>query len=278
MNSVTISVMTESGDYKNFDVVVLPGGEPHPQIKGFDFNKDQSVTVFGQTNSSSSFLATVAFVMALKNLGYCNIVLALPYFPGARQDRISAPGECLTVKMYADIVNSLNLRKVIILDPHSHVTPALINKVHVINQHEFIHSLIWCHTFDGLIVPDEGALKKSLKIAQELNITDIIFCQKVRDYATGEILGLKADRPYSPDRNYLVCDDICDGGRTFLELADKFKGAKMSLAVTHGIFSSPTNYKKLTQAYQHIFTTDSFRPDLVQTKKLSVLNCVEIIL
>ena len=57
------------------------------------------------------------------------INLFLPYFPGARQDRVMVAGESLTVKVYANLINDLKLNKVTIFDPHSDVTPALLEKV-----------------------------------------------------------------------------------------------------------------------------------------------------
>ncbi|MEL6720431.1 MAG: phosphoribosyltransferase family protein [Bacteroidota bacterium] len=61
-------------------------------------------------------------------------------------------------------------------------------------------------------------------------------------------------------KNCLIVDDICDGGRTFIGLAEalKHKGAnRLYLAVSHGIFSY--GFEELNNHFEHIFTTDAFR-------------------
>jgi ribose-phosphate pyrophosphokinase len=60
---------------------------------------------------------------------------------------------------------------------------------------------------------------------------------------------------------YVIIDDICDGGRTFIELAKAIKeqreGVEIYLVVTHGIFSA--GFTELTKYFNGIFCTDSYR-------------------
>ena len=50
---------------------------------------------------------------------------------------------------------------------------------------------------------------------------------------------MEIDQGKIESSNCLVLDDICDGGRTFIELAKATSGIQfdLQLAVTHGIFS-----------------------------------------
>ena len=53
---------------------------------------------------------------------------------------------------------------------------------------------------------------------------------------------------------FLIVDDICDGGRTFLEAAKILKEettGKLFLYVTHGIFSKGID--ELLEHYEHIY-------------------------
>jgi ribose-phosphate pyrophosphokinase len=63
------------------------------------------------------------------------------------------------------------------------------------------------------------------------------------------------------DLTYVIIDDICDGGRTFIELAKVIKEgrptAKVFLIVTHGIFSA--GFKTLNEYMDGIFCTNSYR-------------------
>ena len=81
-----------------------------------------------------------------------------------------------------------------------------------------------------------------------------------RDVKTGK---LKEFIVYANDidnQDCLIVDDICDGGGTFIGLAEelKKKGAgKLYLAVTHGIFSK--GFDGLDQYFEQIFTTNSIK-------------------
>jgi ribose-phosphate pyrophosphokinase len=88
---------------------------------------------------------------------------------------------------------------------------------------------------DIVCYPDKGATVKYTK----LYTFPHIFGSKVRDQATGWIMGYEL--PYRCDgQRVLIVDDICDGGKTFEILtADLFKNGaeEVNLFVTHGIFS-----------------------------------------
>ena len=58
----------------------------------------------------------------------------------------------------------------------------------------------------------------------------------------------------------LIVDDICDGGGTFIGLANELKNknaGKLYLAVSHGIFSR--GFDDLEKCFTKIFTTDSIK-------------------
>ena len=102
-------------------------------------------------------------------------------------------GEPLTVKVYADIINSLKLDSVTVLDPHSEVTPALINNCHVISNHSFIKEVV--NIIDKevvLISPDGGALKKIFSLSKSLGGLSVIECSKTRNTENGSLTGFKA--------------------------------------------------------------------------------------
>jgi ribose-phosphate pyrophosphokinase len=61
------------------------------------------------------------------------------------------------------------------------------------------------------------------------------------------------------EKEIVIIDDICDGGRTFIEIAkilkEEKKDIKISLIVTHGIFSA--GLKELYEYFDMIVTTNS---------------------
>jgi ribose-phosphate pyrophosphokinase len=112
-----------------------------------------------------------------------------------------------------------------------------------------------------LVSPDAGAYKKVFDVAKEFNIENVITASKVRDINNGKILRTEVPsiEKYDDDMKYVIVDDICDGGRTFIELAKVIKeqkpNAKIYLVVTHGIFSY--GFDPLAQYFDGIYTTNS---------------------
>lgn len=207
---------------------------------------------------NEDILELLLFCDAARRQGNFLSRLTMPYVPFSRQDRCNNPGEAFSLKVFCDLINGLNFRTVVIHDPHSDVTPALLNNCIVQNQWELLAPLIRVHvkTPFYLVAPDAGALKKTHKLAQTLKTTDpqrllgVIESSKERNTATGEITGTVVhasglirsvtvgdqDIPIT----YVIPDDIIDGGRTFTELAKELRGMgaeRVHLYVTHGFFT-----------------------------------------
>jgi len=241
-----------------FEIFTFSGGEPHIKIQT-SLSENASVMISHRIQSFNDLGVLLVTVDALRRMSVRDISLFLPYFPGARQDRVMVPGEPLTTKVYADIINNLALKKVIILDPHSDVTPALLNKCVVITNLDFAQAITTDIKDITLVSPDAGAAKKVHFLAGKLNLP-YISCSKKRDVATGRLSGFQVHSDDLKGQDLLIIDDICDGGRTFLGLAEalqKKNAGKIYLAVTHGIFSKGT--QTLLGHFETIFTTDSWR-------------------
>jgi len=255
----------------DFDAFTFSGGEPHIKIKT-DLSQTTAITITQRVNSFNDMGLLLVAVDAVRRFGVHQINLILPYFPAARQDRVMVPGESLSVKVYADLINNLNLTKVTILDAHSEVAIALLNNCHAVSNHHFIQTILNQLGEVTLISPDGGALKKIYKLSAFLGGMPVVEGSKSRDVATGKLSGFKV---YTDDLNgadCLVVDDICDGGGTFMGLATALKkknAGKLYLAVSHGIFSK--GIEALTEYFDTIFTTNSVRdleahPQFVQIK------------
>ncbi len=256
--------------FKNF---TFSGGEPHIKIEpGFDAS--QTVTITHRVNSFSRLGEVCVAVDALRRMGVKQISLFIPYFPGARQDRIMIPGEPLTVKVYADIINAMGFAEVMVFDPHSEVAPAVITNCTILPNHDFITEVIKAIGTDvKLISPDGGALKKIYKLSEYLGGVEVVECSKSRDVKTGRLSGFKVYADDLDGSDCLIVDDICDGGGTFAGLAGELKNknaGRLYLAVSHGIFSKGFD---MFSDFERIFTTDSFSDldnDKVQQIKIKL--------
>ena len=258
-------------EFENF---IFSGGEPHIKIKPFDISSE--ITITHRLNSFNDLGLLCVTVDALQRMNVKKISLFIPYFPAARQDRVMIPGEPLSVKVYAAIINAMQLDKVTVFDAHSEVTPALLNNCEVISNHKFIKEVIEKIGKEvKLISPDGGALKKIYKVSEFLGGLEVVECSKSRDVKTGKLTGFKVHANDLKGTTCLIVDDICDGGGTFLGLADELKNKNagdLYLAISHGIFNK--GFDDLNGKFKGIFTTDSFKDfesELVQIKLREIL-------
>lgn len=257
-----------AGEEISFESFYFSGGEPHIKINETDLSDNAIIT--HRLNSFNDLGLLLVAVDALKRLKVKSIEVFIPYFPAARQDRVMVKGEPLTVKVYADIINSLRLENVTVFDPHSEVTPALLDNCTTINNHSFIKTVLNDLPKDILLVsPDGGALKKIHKLASFLQDYEVLECGKSRDVRTGKLSGFTVPLTDLASRDCLIVDDICDGGGTFLGLAEELKkcnAGTLHLAVSHGIFSKGS--RALAEKFGSIYCTDSISTEIQEGVKI----------
>lgn len=248
-----------SGPALPFKAFTFHGGEPHfrllePLPAGTD------VTLSTRLNNFQDVGLLLVATDALRRAGAGKLSLFIPYFPGARQDRVMTPGEPLTVKVYADLLNAQGYDRVTVFDPHSDVTPALLDRCEVLSNHDFVKT---CLTDLGpvtLVAPDGGALKKIYKLSEALGGLEVLECSKKRDVKTGALSGFHVPEADLGGRSFVIVDDICDGGGTFVGLAQELNAhgaGDLYLAVSHGIFSR--GFEELGRWFKGVFTTNSIR-------------------
>lgn len=245
----------------DIEVKTFPGGEVRIKLPEYEVSLPlaRSANLTARITNSDEFMAMMMVVDAIRrrNPGI-TIHLYLPYMPYARQDRVCNDGESLSVKVVANLINSLKLDKVTVLDPHSDVTPALLDNCVVIDQLALLKKLRLPWEEITLVAPDAGAVKKVEKLHAALGTKRLVTATKHRDTKTGYITDTTLDANVHGER-LLVIDDIFDGGRTFIELGKVLAGkgvASAELFVTHGIFSQ--GYNAITEYFSHVYTTNSF--------------------
>lgn len=187
------------------------------------------------------------------------IYLYMPYIPNARMDRVKNEDEVFTLKWFANFINGMHFDQVVVLDPHSNVSTALIDNVLVIQPEFLIQKAIDAIAADNLLLcyPDEGAAKRY----SELMEAEYIFGIKHRDWRTGKIERLELTTPEKvAGRTVLIVDDICSRGGTFTHTASALKEAGANdiyLYVSH-CENTIFNGLVLTDGLiRHVFTTDS---------------------
>lgn len=221
--------------------------------------------------NSDDLVALILVTDALER-AYCGtpseISLVLPYTPYARQDRVCNEREPLSLKAIANVINWLGYRDVQVWDAHSYVAPAVIERCTNLSVMEVITPPNTVRRDPGeferylaryreklvIVAPDAGAEKRANEFAKFFELKRVLTCSKVRNPENGEITGVHVNPEpglgyVDPGAHYLIVDDICDGGRTFIEIGkaifehikdsepEHWVDGTVDLFVTHGIFS-----------------------------------------
>ena len=228
------------------DFMTFNGGEEHVKITKPQI-ATQSIVIETLITSSQDLIRLILLKDAVDEINVYNVKakLKMPYAPYARQDRRCDTGEAFSLKVVARLINGMGFDEVVIVDPHSDVTPALIDNVRVISQDTIAFTDLQhsdCDIWNKdviLCAPDGGALKKTFKLGMALGCP-VISAEKIRDMSNGKIIRTEVHSDDLTGKIVWMIDDICDGGMTFIKLAEtlKAKGTKeVNLWVTHGVFS-----------------------------------------
>ncbi len=188
------------------------------------------------------------------------IHLVCPYLPYARQDRVAFAGEALAASVACKLLNAQGYASIEVWDAHSDVALALLDRVRNRPASDFAAAVIGGD--DVIVAPDQGAVKRAAACARLAGVP-LVHAEKSRSTDTGAITGTVVhSKPIGP-RHFLIVDDICDGGRTFIELARVLRpltAGEVKLYVTHGIFSA--GFDVLHSALDRIYVANPFPPSL----------------
>ena len=211
-------------------------------------------------------------IIQLSNLldevnGYKPIILECPYLPYGRQDKETNNTSCFALKTFCRLFSCIS--ELHTFDAHNPTFFELnkkaipFNFVNTLPTKE-INNIVQREAIDLIVYPDKGAAQRY----SHLSATSFVCADKVRDQLTGEITGMTMPKIDEYQR-VLVMDDLCDGGRTFIEVAkliEKYNPTELILYISHGIFSKGTKCL-FDSGYDKVFTKDgevfnNFKMDL----------------
>lgn len=189
-------------------------------------------------------------------------VLALPYLPSARGDK-DVPSPAV---VNATLAAGTGITDIVTVDPHSPVWLAAMRaanpaiRQHVLPLADIVAAALRADgdrvAHLGVISPDKGAVTRAAEVASLLGVP-VYVASKNRDPKTGRLTHYSLEADLAPG-NYLVVDDICDGGGTFALLTGAVPdGVVLDLWVTHGGFTKPNFSADARAPYRRIYTTDS---------------------
>jgi ribose-phosphate pyrophosphokinase len=268
-------VYPEASDIK-YKLSSFPDGQHQVTILDLFPFTGKDVTIKSRLNNWIDLEIIACTVASLRYLNPKSIHLYVPYVEGARSDRKFEVGSNNYLKdVICPIINSYEFNSVTVLDPHSDCLEMGINNFIKTDNKKLVKFAL--ESIDNkndaqsrtmFVSPDAGALKKIYDIAKHFKVDNVVTAAKVRNISTGEIL--KTELPptnFEGIEQVIIIDDICDGGRTFIELAKAIKEAgyngNIYLIVTHGIFSA--GFLELSRYFNKIYCTNSYKDIIKET-------------
>ena len=259
----------ETSDIK-FEVSHFPDGQQDVRILD-PFDGLDPTTIISRLTSFKDVELILCATKALRRLHTKEIHLYIPYLIGARSDRqFIKGGTSYLHDVLAPIINAEKYESVTVLDPHSDVASACIDNLEALDNNELLRfalsELYQPNTPDNfvLVSPDAGSLKKIYNAAAKIGFDgEYVICSKYRNFR-GDLSRIEAPvKEHNIHRDHIIIDDICDGGRTFIEIAKAIKTShphfdgKIYLVITHGIFSN--GFGELSEHIDKIFCTNSYK-------------------
>lgn len=249
--------------------LVFPDGAVH--ITGADTETEYQYQIADVRGMDHTDLFTLAmWAMACDERSEKKVII-LPYIPGARMDRGIVEGSAVYAWF---ILNDIAPHQIITIDTHSprsvlfyenyardkkllNFTVFPVERIIRKEVQDPTQDMKANNIYSGVIAPDKGAVDRATRAARAMGIP-VYRAEKTRDFATGKLSGFHMVDDLPEEGRLLIVDDICDGGGTFVGLAEAtgLPRERLDLWVTHGIFSKGIHV--LSDHFGVVHTTDSY--------------------
>lgn len=236
--------------YVGCELRVFPDGESKLTVKGKLYGKIIVVQSVYPPVDSNLIRALALLAGARENSSQVHAVI--PYIGYQRQDRKFLPGEIVTMALVANLLKSVGVSKVIIVDVHS--TRAInlfdIPAINVSAIGELAKYFSKLKLKDPLAIsPDVGGYQRAKNFAHHMGV-DFIVLQKHRDRKTGKVSIKQANHDEVKGRDVILVDDIISTGGSIVKAAQYLKSQKCGriyATCTHAVLVGDAE-KKIRQA------------------------------
>lgn len=244
---MNIQIIKQNGMAIPYKTISFAGGERHIQLEDCTALNNTGLTIRASLTSSDDVMDLLLIENALRyTFGQDTLInIEIPYLPYARQDRVCVTGQAFSMEVMANLLKTMHPNRLITWDCHSDVGIQLsqahnVKPASIISSDAALLDLLK-QPQSVLVCPDKGAIARCQDIHQSLGLlNEMVFCEKQRDPVTGKIHHTEVLSDDLSGQCAVISDDICDGGYTFIKIAEQLRAKNVQrivLFVTHGIFS-----------------------------------------
>ncbi len=212
----------------------FPDGECYTRIDQSELDDD--VVIVQNTYPDSNLIEMFLLQDAVRRLGARKMILVIPYFGYARQDRVFKPGEPESARVMTKHLG-LDCDRVITVDIHKEAVLDYFECEHEdLKAASAIADYFKDRDIDLVLSPDVGALSRVRDVANRLGLK-YDHLQKVR--LSGSEVKIMPSEMDCSGMNVLIVDDMISTGGTIIAAAQALREAgaeSISVACTHGVF------------------------------------------
>ena len=241
------------------DVLTFSDGEFQPS-----FNESvRGATVFIVQSTFppvENLFELLLMIDAAKRASAHTVIVVMPYFGWARQDRKDKPRVSIGAKLVANILHAAGCDRVMTCDLHADQIQGFFDFPvdHIYASSVFLPYLKDLH-IDNLAIaaPDMGGAKRANAYARYLQCP-VIICHKSRERAN--VVGSITAIGEVEGKNVIIVDDMIDTAGTLTKAANVLKdmGAKSVRAcATHAVFSGPAYERIAESALEEVIVSDT---------------------
>jgi ribose-phosphate pyrophosphokinase len=217
---------------------------------------------------------------AMQRMGVHDIMAVIPWLGYSKQDKVFRPGESLSVKVIAKILQVVPIKRLYTFDLHNLAILGFFD-IPVTNLtarplfETYFRERVTSKTI--IVAPDAGAIKSSTVFATELDVP-VAYLDKKRDLASGKVSVSGISRNVE-GADVIIVDDMIVTGGTLTETAKYLKSqgvGSISVAATHHLYVPGAEEALESAGIDHIVVTDTVKP-LVAHSSLTILSVAQII-
>lgn len=218
---------------------------------------DEDVFIVQTTWPDRNIIELLLLQDAVKEFDVSSLTTVVPYFGYARQDKQFKPGEPISARAIARMIQ-MNTDEFITVDVHAPTVIDWFENIPARNVASYpqIGKHLKGKGIELILSPDEGRADNAKRVA------DVVNCESdylVKERIDGETVRMTPKKLDTKGKKVAIVDDIISTGGTIIKAAEQLRkqgASKIHAVCTHGVFAGNA-ITKLEAVCDDVCTTDT---------------------